>query len=280
MYLLCLDESGIYNLKQKKVHEDSNFFVLAGVIIAEKDFHKIKESFCSLKNEILPVDLQTIPIHAVELHNLKYNKKSIYNKFFTPEQARDILLKFYNFLKDLPIEAIAIIIDNYELCNKYISPDNPYLLAYKFMVEKFQKIIEKRNDCNSLGIINISQSHQNITKRIEEVHKQIMFEGTKYVQEYRNLLPRVNILPTKEFPFFEIADLICYAFSRSYRGWLCKHLKKKDLEGSDYLEIIRPICTTKIGRISIGGKINIKVFPFPRFLENQQKDNVHHQPSA
>lgn len=284
MYLLCLDESGVHSLNNTRIiREDSNFFVLAGIMVEEKNYQEIRQKFKDFKKEIFPSEWQNKPIHAVELHNLQFNSKSEYHSFLTPIQARKILLDCYKFISKLPIEGIAIIIDNYELCEKYIIPENPYVLAYKFFLEKFQRIIEKRGDGNTIGLINVSESHQNIADRLEEIHQKILLEGSSYVKDYKNVLPGVKIIPTREFYLFEIADLVCYAYSRSYRDWLCKHLGKKPLE-PDYLEIIKDICTAKIGKYKIDfdgkGEINVKVFPRPRFIENQQKGDVNHPPSA
>jgi len=280
MYLMYLDESGIRNPRAKKVREDSNFFTLSGVIIKEKDFHKVTMDFRNFRESIFPESLKGKPIHAVELNNLKYNKKSMYQNQLSPEEAKDILRKAYNLISKMPLEAIAVIIDHHELCKKYPVPKDPYELSYAFLLEKFQKIISKRSDQhNSLGLINVAHCENSVSKKIMNIHNTTMSFGSKYVSEYNNILPLVNIEPLNKSEMYEIADIVCYAFSRAYRSWLCKNLKMKLLEEPSYLDIINPICNLKIGKILMD-KANLKIFPYPRFLEDQQKTDVNHQSSV
>lgn len=274
MYFIYLDESGTSNLKQKNVREESDFFVLGGLLIKEKDLKECDKKFEKFKQENLPKEFWNYSIHAVELNQISKHKKTEYKKILTDKQGKEFLEKIYKLINTFPIEAIAVLIDNHELKEKYINPTNPYSLSYEFIIEKTQKIIEKRNDENNcIGMVNLAECSQTLTKELKRIHGNFMAKGTKY-KKLDNIFYHLNIEDNKKSHFYEIADLICYAFRRSYYSWLCKHLNKMPIK-EDYLSTIKDVCTLRIGHILIGNTekgegVHIKVFPDPRFLEKKE----------
>jgi len=270
MYFIYLDESGTSNLNQKNTRDESDFFVLGGLLIKEKDLRNCNENFQKFKRGNLPEELWDYPIHAVELNQILYHKKTKYKGILTAEQGRELLKKVYKLINTFPIEAIAVLIDNYELKQKYIHPINPYYLSYEFLIEKCQKIIEKRNDENNcLGMINLAKCSQTLTQELKRIHGNFMASGTKY-KKLNNIFYKLNIEDNRQSCCYEIADLICYAFRRSYYSWLCKNLKKMPIK-DNYLSLIKNICTLKIGHILFEGEVHLKVFPDPRFLKKDEK---------
>lgn len=266
--MLFLDESGYSDPKKPAKYPEADFFVIGGIIIQEKNYDECIDKFKEFKSENFPPGAASLPIHAVELNQLAYNSDSKYKEYLQPEEAKAILKKTYEFIATLPLEAIAITIDNVELRKKYTYPENPYEMAYRIIVEKFQSIIDKRNEIyNRFGIINLSHSNYKLTKKISEIHSSIIKNGTDYVR-FTKIFPKVNIEATSQSPYFEIADLVCYAFNRFYRNWLCLYMGKKTNTEEDYLMCLEPICRSiKIGKITINKKIRTKYFPSPRFLK-------------
>lgn len=275
MYFIYLDESGNSNLKINNPREESDFFVLGGVLIKEKDLKECNEKFQNFKKENFPGQLWDYPLHAVELNHISKHKKTAYKEFLTDEQGREVLKKAFELISTFPIEAIAVLIDNYELKQKYRSPINPYYLSYEFLVEKIQKIIEKRGDENNkFGMVNLAECSQTLTKELKRIHGNFMANGTKY-KKLENIFHHLNIEDNKKSCCYEIADLICYAFRRSYYTWLCKHLGKLEIQ-ENYISLIQNICTLKIGHILISGEdkskgVHIKVFPDPRFVQKKEE---------
>jgi len=269
MYLIYLDESGTSNLNIKNPREESDFFVLGGLLVKEKDLKKCNEKFNKFKQENLPEELWDYPIHAVELNQISKHKKTKYKDVLTDKQGKEFLTKVYSLINTFPIEAIVVLIDNHELKKKYVKPVNPYYFSYEILIEKSQKIIEGRNDENNLiGMVNLAECSQTLTRELKRIHGNFIANGTKY-KKLENIFRNLNIESNKKSCYYEIADLICYAFRRSYYAWLCKNLEKKPIK-DNYLSLIYDICTLKIGHILIEKKVRIKVFPNPRFLEKEE----------
>lgn len=267
MYLMYLDESGHSNLKNPRIREQSDFFVLGGLIIKEEDYFEYDTKFKELKSSLFPKELVKTPVHAVELNHIERNRNNKYKKYINQERANEILKVVYEFISSMPIEAIVIVIDNHNLKLKYLDPENPYLLAYRFILERFQKIISGRDEkCNSLGIVNISKSSTKLNTNLKKAHSIIRKKGTNYVKDFKNIFKELNIENVNNSSYYEIADLICYAFQRSYYAWLCHHLGRAcDNEG--YLETLKPICKLDIGKVILNKSIRVKVFPEPRFIK-------------
>lgn len=270
MYFIYLDESGISNLNAKNPREDSDFFVLGGIIIKEKDLAECNEKFKQFKKDNSPEELWDYPVHAVELNHISRHKKTKYKDILTDEEGREFLDKLFKFINELPIEAICILIDNHELKKKYPVPINPYYLSYEFLVEKCQKIIEGRDEPeNKIGMVNLAQCSATLTTELKRIHGNFMTNGTRY-KKLTNIFHHLNIEDNKKSCCYEIADLVCYAFRRSYYSWLCKNMGKMEIK-DNYLSSIKKICTLKIGHILFDGDVRLKVFPDPRYLEKKGK---------
>lgn len=274
MYFVYLDESGDSRFKES-VREESDFFILGGVIVKEKDLQECDKKFKEFKQANLPEELWDYPIHAVELNQMSKYKETKYKEYLTDIQGKELLEKIYSFINELPIEAIAVIIDTYQLKKRYPQPKNPYFLSYEILIEKVQKIVEGRTEPeNTLALINLSRSSEDLARELKRIHNDFKAKGTRY-KKLDNIVNLLNIEDNKNSSFYEIADLVCYAFRRSYYSHLCKNLKKLEIE-DNYLFSMKKLCTLNIGHFVVTSedgkeKIRLKIFPEPRYLEKETK---------
>jgi len=269
MYFVYLDESGDSRFREN-IREEDDFFILGGLIIKEKDLFNANKIFREFKEKTFPKDLWDYPLHAVELNQISKHKKTKYKEFFTDEQGKQILREAYGIINTLPIEAITVVIDKYELKKRYKTPSNPYYLAYEILCEKIQKIVKKRGDeNNNFALINLAECCFNLTNQLNELHCNFKKDGTTY-SSWDNILQILNIESNEKSSFYDIADLICYAFRRHYYGWLCINLNRLPIK-EDYLSLMQNICTLKIGHILFNKSIHVKVFPEPRFLKKDKE---------
>ncbi len=266
MYLMYLDESGHSRLDNPRIREQSNFFLLGGVIIREEYYQQVNKQFLDFKNSTYPKEIANIPIHAVDLNNVSSSSKNPYRGKITDKEGKKLLESTYEFISTLPIEAIAIIIDNHRLKEKYRRPDNPYLLAYEFIIEKFHKIISGRDETqNQFGVVNVAEVSNKLSNNLIRIHERVMKCGTDYVKNYSRIFNQLNIEPTNNNAMYEIADLICYAHQRAYYIWLCQNLGREVID-EKYLAKVKPICTLRIGKFLLND-VHVKIFPEPRFLK-------------
>lgn len=273
MYLLYLDESGHSNIKNPLKFPEGDFFVLGGVIVKEENYHTCNEEFRKFKRTNFPKLVADLPIHAVELNNIGHSSNNRYDGHLTPAEGKELLKRIYDFINGCKIEVIVVVIDNIALRKQYVRPENPYVLAYEFLLEKFAKIVEGRDDVhNQIGLVNLAQSSEKLHQNLKLVHKHAKTHGTTYVKDYTKILPMLNIEPMESSSYYEIADLVCYAFQRHYYGWLCTHLGKQN-NGEGYVFHIKAICTLDIGQAFFGHKedsVRLKLFPsYERILSHR-----------
>lgn len=268
MYMLFLDESGYYRSDYPANYPESDFLIVGGVLVKEKDYMKCQKDFLEFKRSNFPKEVADLPIHAVDLNQVARNPKNTYKEFLTPEKARSLLNDTYKFIATLPLEAIAVLVDNVCLREKYTTPADPYLLAYEIIIEKYQIIISKRNEEeNVFGIVNISHSSRPLAYKLTKIHEDMMKSGTDYVK-FSTIFPKLNVQPTRDCCFFEIADMICYAYNRWYHTWLCDHMGKRAID-EGYLNCIENLCKNiTIGTVVLDHKFHLKVIPYPRFLKS------------
>lgn len=268
MYLLFLDESGFSDPNHPAQYEEADFFVIGGVIVKEQNYQNVLDKFKGFKQANLPKEVADKPVHARDLNQVGLaGKDNQYVNVLSPENAKELLKRTYDFISTLPIEVIAITIDNVVFREKYTSRENSYLMSYKFLIEKFQKIISKRNGTDSHGIVTIATS--SMATKLAKHHEFLIKNGTEYVQ-FKTIFPKLNIQNQAECIFLEIADLIAYAYNRSYHDYLCEHLGKKTSNESYLMQISSLAKDITIGKIIIGDKIRTKIFPTARFLKSKK----------
>lgn len=267
MYFIYLDESGDSRLREGTREED-DFFILGGFLVKEKDLLEINKKFKDFKEKTFPKELWNYPIHAVELNQVSKHKKTKYKGIISTEQGKKILENAYTLINTFSIESIVVLVDKYQLKNKYKFPKNPYYIAYEILCEKVQKIVKKRADeNNNLALVNLASCSSNLTIQLNKLHCSFKKDGSKYCS-WENILPLLNIEDNEKSVFYDIADLICYAFRRHYYSWLCQNLGKMEIK-ENYLSLIKDVCTLNIGHILLDHRVHIKVFPEPRFLKNK-----------
>ena len=137
MYIMYIDEAGdTIPLSQA----GKKFLVLTGCIIHEKDKLGIEHSLRAIKKkfyfdediEIKSNYLRYANPDLSEKSPLKLNDRGKYN-----ELEADIT----QFLKDIPVTLISVVIDKHAYWQKYPA-QNPYSTAYTFLSERFQKFLE------------------------------------------------------------------------------------------------------------------------------------------
>ena len=274
MYSLYLDESGNSGLRPSKPLD--NFFVLGGVLVKEENYFPCLKGYDDLK-QTFPESIREYPLHAVQLHHVEprgenRTENPLVGKI-TPNEGKTLLTSAYNQMAKLPMEALAVIIDNYQLAEQYgTRAKNPYDLAYTFLLEKFEKIIEARRrtePSDIFGIVNLSQASTPLKTRIESIHTRLVDEGTEYVK-FRAVFRKVNIQPMRSSRFFEFADIACFTYKRAYYAYLLSHLSPNFKPIENYIDLIENNCKLiTFGKVKIHGKINVKIFPDFRQFEKQ-----------
>lgn len=207
MYIMYIDESGdTIPLSQK----GKKFLTLTGCIIHENDIPAIENKLRDIKKkyfqnpdvEIKSNFLRYANPDLKETSPIKLNDREKYN-----ELESDMT----DFLKDIPITLYSIVIDKAEYWKQYPS-QNPYDIAYVFLLERFQKYLVEKN---AYGICIIDPREGQVEKAfigqdLDRLHNKMRWNPSGILSKCPNIIERLLFSTSDKTVGIQIADLYCY----------------------------------------------------------------------
>ncbi len=165
----------------------------------------------------------------------------------------------FSFLKNLPVTIFSVVIDKKGYWKKYPS-QNPYEVAYIFLLERLQKFL-KQND--ALGICIIDPREGQVEKtfigpELDHIHDLLRWHEGGFWKQCPNIIERVLFSTSDRTIGIQITDLYCYPVFHVF-----EYNKAKD-EYWRFNEVTYPKLATKAGEID---GIGLKFFP-----EDTKKD--------
>ncbi len=209
MYLLYIDESG----DTAPINQDgSRVLTLTGCIIHEKDKREIEKSFRGIKHKYYQNEEVEIKSNYLRYANPKLTNINSPIKLFDQEKYDALQKELQDFLKNIPITLISVVVDKKGYWSKYPS-QNPYHAAYIFLIERFQTFLQNKD---ALGICIIDPREgrvlekRNVDKELDKVHNLLQWKGGGYWKECPNIIEKVLFSDSSLTPGIQIADLYCY----------------------------------------------------------------------
>lgn len=207
MYLMYIDESGdTIPLTQN----GKKFLVLTGCIIHEEKTQEIEEKFRQIKFkyyqdcdiEIKSNFLRYANPDLEENSPLKLNSRIKYD-----ELEKDIS----NFLKQIDVTLYSIVINKESYWEQYPA-QNPYHIAYVFLLERFQKYLVSKK---SLGICIIDPREGQTEKHfmgneLSNLHEKMRHESGSIWTKCPNVVEKLLFSQSDQTVGIQIADLFCY----------------------------------------------------------------------
>lgn len=207
MHLMYIDESGdTISLSQG----GKNFLVLTGCIIEEKDKVSIEEEFRNIKQKYYQN-----PDIEIKSNFLRYANPDL------PEQS-PIKLKdrkkydelendVTGLLKNIPVVLYSVVIHKTGYWRLYPA-QNPYEVAYIFLIERFQKYLKEKD---SLGICIIDPREGQVEKsfigdELDHIHSLLRWEDHGFWQKCPNIIERLLFATSEKTVGIQLADLYCY----------------------------------------------------------------------
>lgn len=207
MQIMYIDESGDTMPVSQK---GSKFLVLTGCIIKEEDIQKIEEDLRAIKQkyyqnpniEIKSNFLRYANPDRTETSPLKLNSKQKYD-----ELESDVT----KFLKKVQISLYTVVVHKEAYWEQYPS-QNPYDIAYTFLLERFQKYL-KLND--SLGICIIDPREGQVEKhfmgnQLNRIHNRMRWGESDVGNKCPNIVEKLLFSQSDGTIGIQIADLYCY----------------------------------------------------------------------
>lgn len=252
--LMAVDESGtsrLYDDEDERT-EENRWIVISGAIFSQSDNEYNVEKIVQLKNKYWDDGMfhgERVVFHGREI------KKGI-GAFSKNVIDRDAFMDdLSTVISDLKFEVASICIDKHEHCNQYQTPNNPYVLAYQFLLERFCMTLKfEEYSC----VLNESRGNKEDNK-LYNLIKQFLEDGKPYISnkihQINNLYFNTKLTKDKKKSYFmlEIADLSAYNLHTYLRD---------DIETI----LFQSFKSKYIGGHPINGH-NYKIFPKERYKE-------------
>lgn len=201
MYLMYLDESGSTGLDLENSNQP--IFVLAGILINDKNWHQVNDTFEKEKIRIYP-DFKNLEIHTNEIFNSN-RKSAFYHNFW--KDNLNIIEKLVDVITTLDITIFCTVINKKLYKKKYgnnIIVD-PYLFAFAALYEKFNDFLTRHNQ---YGIMFCDEL-KNIEKSLEILYPKLKTDN-------KNIIEKTFYLDSKKNNFIQIADLCSFYINKFY----------------------------------------------------------------
>lgn len=204
---MYIDESGdTISLSQG----GKKFLVLTGCIFHEEDISGAENDLRDIKKkyfqdpdiEIKSNFLRYANPDLKESSPIKLNDRGMYD-----ELEKDVS----NFLKKIPVVLYSVVIDKAEYWKQYPS-QNPYDIAYVFLLERFQKYLEEKK---GLGICIIDPREGQVEKHfigqeLDRIHNKMRWSSDGFWTKCPNIIERLLFSTSDKTIGIQIADLYCY----------------------------------------------------------------------
>lgn len=207
MYLMYIDESGdTVSLTQK----GTRFLVITGTVISETDKVQIETSLRDIKQRYYQNPDIEIKSNFLRYANPDLTESSPV-KLHDRQKYDELEAEITTFLKTLPVTLFSVVIDKECYWKQYPS-QNPYEVAYIFLLERFQKFLKQNN---ALGICIIDPREGQVEKsfigpELDHIHDLLRWHEGGFWKQCPNIIERVLFSTSDKTIGIQITDLYCY----------------------------------------------------------------------
>lgn len=252
MKMLYIDESGdTIPLSQ----DGKKHLVLTGCIIDESKVQEIDATFRKIKKKYYQNSDIEIKSNFLRYANPDLSQSSPI-KLMSRAKYDELEKDMATFLKLIPVEVISIVIAKEPYWQQYPS-QNPYMVAYMFLLERFQKYLAEHD---SLGICVIDPREGQVEKHyfgdeINELHELMRHSGREdghIWSQCPNIIEKLLFSQSDKTMGIQLADLYCYPVYHIYE------YNKKPEEYWRFNDVTKPKLQKKNGKLD---GIGLKYFP-------------------
>lgn len=234
------------------------FLVLTGCIIQDNDVPKIEEEFRKIKKKFYQNPEIEIKSNFLRYANPDLTENSPI-KLNSREKYDELEADMTDFLKLIPVTLYSVAINKESYWRQYPA-QNPYDVAYIFLLERFQKYLEEKD---GLGICIIDPREGQVEKSfigqdLDRIHNRMRWEENGFWTKCPNIIERLLFSTSDKTVGIQIVDLYCYPVFH-----VLEYDKKKE-EYWRFNELSYPKLYKKNGRVDGFG---LKFFP-----DNTKKD--------
>lgn len=204
---MYIDESGdTISLSQG----GKKFLILTGCIVAEKNKISIEKQFRDIKQKYYQdpeVEIKSNFLRYANPDLLEDSPIKLKDKGKYDELEKDMA----KFLKEIPVTLYSIVVQKNDYWAQYPA-QNPYEIAYIFLIERFQKYLEEKD---ALGICIIDPREGQVEKafigdELDRIHNLLRWKEHRFWQKCPNIVERLLFATSDKTVGIQLADLYCY----------------------------------------------------------------------
>ncbi|HEY5373642.1 MAG TPA: DUF3800 domain-containing protein [Polyangiaceae bacterium] len=205
MFLLYTDESGKSGLRDPR----QPWHVLGGVVVHDQRWQAVEVDLMARIDALLPPPRPPKwELHMTDIWNGK--------RFFagTPRAIREqLVVAVLDVIEAHNLTLFMMVVDKAAHLARYISPEQPEFLTYKFMIERFDHFLDQRQD--KVGMI-VADEAKGQEETIREAHARYRSGGTGW-QSIQHLVETAFFVPSHYSCMLQIADVAAWWCNRSLR---------------------------------------------------------------
>lgn len=207
MQIMYIDESGdTISLSQG----GKKFLILTGCVINESDKVTIESSFRDIKQKYYQNPEVELKSNFLRYANPDLTQSSPI-KLNDRQKYDELEVDVATFLKNIPVTVFSVVIDKVGYWKQYPS-QNPYEIAYIFLLERFQIYL---NAQKALGICIIDPREGQVEKsyigpELDRIHSLLRWNENGFWQKCPNIIERVLFSTSDKTVGIQITDLYCY----------------------------------------------------------------------
>ncbi len=214
MQFIFIDETG--NSGRDLTNSEQPFHILVGVVIPHMKLAEVQQKMYEIAKEYyVESDKAEFEFKGFDLfkgHHLNKDKKV--------EERIIVAEKIFGILKSFNFKVIAICIDKQKLNAKYRDPAHPHHLAFRFMIEEFEKHITGLEKWGLMVCDEIKEHEQNLIEDLETLKRQ----GSSV-----NILDSVHYVKSHNSWGIQLADVITYFLGRYIKLQTKEKLNRSDM---------------------------------------------------
>lgn len=186
------------------------FLVVTGCIIHESSIQKAEQQLRSIKHKFYwDYDIE-IKSNFLRNANPEISFDSPL-KLNTREKYDELEAAVSDFLKEIPVHLYSVVIDKAAYWEQYPA-QNPYDIAYIFLLERFQKFLAREQ---SLGICIIDPREGQVEKHfmgneLSRLHNRMRWEDGAVWKKCPLIVEKLLFSQSDSTIGIQIADLYCY----------------------------------------------------------------------
>lgn len=205
---LYLDESGSPSMTTRGLR-NQRWLTLAGFYMAAEAWKEMDAAVADLKRTWLtgycaePED--------VELHSSDFGSESPWREMYTGGVWDGFLTAVGEMVEALPITTLSATIDKEEHFKRYATPEDPYELAYEFLIERFDRALSPGGSCGAVVLDPRAEGKGAEDERMRVVHRGLRKATATIVED-------VFFAPSSISAGVQVADVCAWAVRKHHQA--------------------------------------------------------------